>query len=56
MSLEIRADSYNFFNHPQFNNPDSNILSPTAGQITSAQGANGFGPGRIIQMGGRFTF
>ena len=56
MNVEIRADSYNFFNHPQFNNPDTNILSSTAGQITSAQGANNFGPGRIIQMGGRFTF
>jgi hypothetical protein len=56
MNLEFRADSYNAFNHPQFNNPDNNILSPTAGQITSAQGANNFGPGRIIQLGGRFTF
>jgi len=56
MSLEIRADSYNAFNHPQFNNPDNNILSSTAGQITSAQGANNFGPGRIIQLGGRFSF
>jgi hypothetical protein len=63
MNLEIRADSYNAFNHPQFvgsgTNPvpvDNNILSPTAGQITSAQGANNFGPGRIIQLGGRFSF
>ena len=56
MSVEFRADSYNIFNHPQFNNPDNNILDTTAGQITSAQGANNFGPGRIIQMGGRFTF
>ncbi len=54
--LEVRADSYNVFNHPQFNNPDSNILSSTAGQIGSAQGANNFGPGRIFQMGGRVTF
>ena len=56
MNLEFRADSYNAFNHPQFNNPDNNILSPTAGKITSGQGANNFGPGRIIQLGGRFTF
>lgn len=56
MNLEIRADSYNFLNHPQFNNPDNNILSSTAGQITSAQGANNYGPGRIFQMGGRFSF
>jgi len=56
--LEARADSYNIFNHPQFNNPSSTITftpsGPTgAGQITSA---NAFGPGRIIQLGGRVTF
>lgn len=56
MNLEVRADSYNVFNHPQFNNPDNNILSGTAGQITSSQGANAFGPGRIFQMGARFSF
>jgi hypothetical protein len=67
MAFEIRADSYNFLNHPQFNNPNNTItfakdpvtgiysLSPSSagGQITSA---NNFGPGRIIQMGGRFSF
>lgn len=71
ISLEIRADSYNAFNHPQFGNPNNSInylvqqdpvtkiysvvLDPfsTGGQITSA---NGFGPGRIIQMGGRISF
>jgi hypothetical protein len=67
MSLEIRADAYNAFNHPQFGKPNNTIsfakdtvtglyaLSPTStgGQITSA---NNFGPGRIFQMGGRFTF
>jgi hypothetical protein len=63
MNLEVRADSYNAFNHPQFvgsgTNPvpvDNNILSSTAGQITSAQGANNFLAGRVIQLGGRFTF
>lgn len=50
--FEARADSYNAFNHPQFSNPSSNISSG-AGQITSA---NNFGPGRIIQLGGRITF
>jgi len=56
MSFEVRADAYNAFNHPQFNNPDTSIVSATAGQITSSQGANNFGPGRIFQMGGRFSF
>jgi hypothetical protein len=58
--LEARADSYNAFNHPQFNNPRSTItfsggvpVPGSAGQITSA---NNFGAGRIIQLGGRITF
>jgi hypothetical protein len=63
VGLEFRADSYNVFNHPQFNNPSSGIsfaqngsgqwVGSGAGQITSA---NGFGPGRIIQLGGRVSF
>jgi hypothetical protein len=67
MSLEVRADSYNFFNHPQFANPNNTVsfskdpvtgiysLSPTSagGQITSA---NNGGPGRIFQLGARFSF
>jgi hypothetical protein len=67
ISLEIRADAYNAFNHPQFSKPNNQIsfskdpvtgvyaVSPssTGGQITSA---NNFGPGRIIQMGGRISF
>jgi outer membrane receptor protein involved in Fe transport len=52
--LEVRADSYNFFNHPQFNTPDTNILSSTVGQITST--TNFGGPGRTFQMGARFSF
>jgi hypothetical protein len=60
LGLEFRADSYNVFNHPQFNNPSSSItfsggvpVAGSAGQITSA---NCFGPGRIIQLGGRVSF
>ena len=67
MGLEVRADAYNFFNHPQFANPNSAVqftkdpitgvytqpTSSTTGQITSA---NNGGPGRIFQMGARFSF
>ena len=68
MSLEVRADAYNFFNHPQFANPNSAVqfvktgvntfqladpATSTTGQITSA---NGGGPGRIFQLGARFSF
>jgi len=53
MGLEVRADSYNFFNHPQFALPNTDITSGSVGQITSA---NNGGAGRVFQMGGRFTF
>jgi hypothetical protein len=68
MSLEVRADAYNFFNHPQFANPNSTVqfvkTGPNTFQLadpaTSTTGlinsANNGGPGRIFQMGARFSF
>jgi len=54
MGLELRADSFNSFNHPQFNTPNNNILSGDVGKITNT--TNFGGPGRIIQLGARFSF
>ena len=34
-SLEIRAEFFNAFNHPQFGSPDANFASPTFGVISS---------------------
>jgi hypothetical protein len=34
-ALELRAEFFNAFNHPQFANPDSNFTSPTFGVISS---------------------
>jgi hypothetical protein len=62
--LEIRADSFNAFNHPNFDNPSNasgqgvsynvvngqNVPIPGAAAITGANGA------RSIQLGGRLTF
>jgi carboxypeptidase family protein/TonB-dependent receptor-like protein len=50
--LEIRADSFNSFNHPNFAQPSGATGTGVTGggQITSANGA------RSIQLGGRFTF
>ncbi len=54
MHFELRADSVNFFNHPQFGLPDTNVAFPdTAGQIRSA---NNGGAGRVFQVVGRFSF
>jgi hypothetical protein len=64
LHLEIRADSFNAFNHPNFSAPPStigpgitssltnpNALIPNATAITSTAAGN-----RDIQLGGRFTF
>lgn len=37
MSLEFRAEFYNAFNTPQFNDPNTTIGSGTAGQITGSK-------------------
>jgi outer membrane receptor protein involved in Fe transport len=52
IKFEIRADSFNFFNHPNFNNPSNATGTGVVGGgvITSANGA------RSIQLGGRLTF
>jgi hypothetical protein len=49
--LELRAEFFNVFNHPQFSNPDSNFTSPTFGVISSAAVSP-----RVGQVALRFTF
>ena len=34
-TIELRAELFNAFNHPQFANPDTNFSSPTFGLISS---------------------
>jgi hypothetical protein len=51
--LEIRLESFNLFNHPQFYGAgavDGNIVSPTFGQIITAAAP------RFIQLAAKFTF
>jgi outer membrane receptor protein involved in Fe transport len=64
--LEIRADSFNAFNHPNFNNPSaatglgvSYNIDPSSGQIIPIPGAGaitGANGARSIQLGARLTF
>jgi outer membrane receptor protein involved in Fe transport len=50
VSLQLRLDSFNLFNHAQFKQPDTNIYSGSFGQVTDT-----YDP-RILQLGARFQF
>lgn len=50
LNLQIRAEVFNLFNHPNLNLPDNFLGSPTFGQITSA------GDPRHIQFGVKLLF
>ena len=50
MRIQFRLESFNAFNHPQFNAPDTSVSSPRFGVIGSAK------PGRINQLGLKFLF
>jgi hypothetical protein len=51
--LEVRAEMFNFLNHPRFGQPNSAVGSPVFGTITSDGG--GYTP-RYFQFGVRFEF
>ncbi|HJZ63399.1 MAG TPA: TonB-dependent receptor [Candidatus Acidoferrum sp.] len=48
--LQLRFESFNTFNHAQFENPTGSIDSSTFGQITGAHDP------RILQVSGKFRF
>lgn len=51
--LQLRLETFNTFNHPQFSNDgsvDSNVNDSTYGRILSAD------PGRIVQLGAKILF
>jgi hypothetical protein len=58
-TLQLRMTATNFFNHPNFANPNTNISSTVVGTITGLQGGRfdtlGAGP-RVIQIGARIDF
>jgi hypothetical protein len=71
MSLQIRADFFNVFNHPNFANPDGDVAfgsspcsagGPNAGlDLADCQSGvinhtDGYGGQRSIQLGAHFTF
>ncbi len=50
INLQLRAEFFNLFNHPNFNLPDNFFGSPTFGRILSAQSP------RHIQFGAKLVF
>ena len=64
-ALNVGANAFNVFNHPNFANPDNNLADSTFGQIqtTTAPPTGPYGSfftglpsGRIIQLQGKITF
>jgi hypothetical protein len=53
MRIELRADMFNFFNHPRFGQPNSAVGDPLFGTITSDAGGE---TARFFQFGARFEF
>jgi hypothetical protein len=59
VALELRLEAFNVFNHAEFANPDTNLLSNTFGQISSTTlgtGVTALQTQRIVQVAGRLTF
>lgn len=54
--LQIRMTATNFFNHPNFSNPNMNILSSNAGRIGGLTGFGVYAGPRTIQLGARIEF
>lgn len=54
-NVQLRADSFNTFNHANLGNPSSNISSSSAGKITSTSGSPVYEQ-RTLEFGAKFTF
>lgn len=51
MSLQLRGDAFNVWNHPTFAFGNQDINSPTFGQVTSTSNS-----ARVLQVGALFNF
>jgi hypothetical protein len=59
-NLEMRAETFNFTNTPQFSNPQGSLTNSSFGYVTgtlgSGTGVNGTGGGRAVQLGVKVSF
>ena len=51
-ALQIRAEFFNAFNHPQFNNPGTAISTPTTFGVITSESVSP----RLIQFAMKYTF
>jgi hypothetical protein len=54
--LQLRMTSTNFFNHPNFGNPNTNVTSVNVGMIGGITGRGNGGGARTIVLGARFEY
>ena len=58
-NIELRAETFNLTNTPQFANPSASMTSSTFGYVTSTLGSgtgvNGTGGGRVLQLGAKVS-
>lgn len=54
-NVQLRADSFNVFNHPNFLTPNSNISNSNAGTITSISGTPSYEQ-RTLEFAAKFAF
>jgi hypothetical protein len=54
-NLQIRADSFNVFNHPNFLTPNANITNSNAGTVTGISGTPSY-QARTMEFAAKFTF
>jgi hypothetical protein len=59
-NIELRLETFNMTNTPEFSNPSTSLTSSTYGYVTSTigsgTGVNGTGGGRAVQLGAKVVF